>query len=103
MYLRRCPVCGDFVDIRIVLRMYGFEGVIIECKNCGISLRDGRCSEKIIKDDFLSTPITQKALSECLFRAIERWNSRCKKANEEQIFSIRKDTDDWLDNRGLEV
>ena len=94
--LRDCPICGSAVDIRIVLREYGFNGVIIECQNCHCNLKDGRCSEQIHEDHYIATPTTERSLSECLYRAIRTWNNRSNRANEQDIGEpMCKDAEEW--------
>lgn len=98
--LRDCPFCGSAVDIKIGLREYGFNGVIIECQNCHCSLRDGKCSEQIYDNGLFATPITEHSLSECLYRVIRLWNSRSKRANEQDIGDeMCKDADEWKERR----
>lgn len=94
--IRDCPICGSAVEIKIILREYGFNGVSIECPTCRCSLKDGKCSEQIHDDKCFATPITERSLSECLHRAIKTWNCRCKRANEQDIGDeMCKDADAW--------
>ena len=82
--IRGCPHCGDTPEIRVVIREYGFNGVIIECPNCKAQIRNAKCSEFIHTDNgALSTPITEESLGRCLWQTIFLWNTRNKKANME--------------------
>lgn len=101
--LRDCPICGNPVDIRVILREYGFNGIIIECPNCHCALKDGKCSEQIRDDDFFATPITERSLSECLFRTIRLWNTRSKRANEQDVGAeMCKNAEEWKERRSHE-
>lgn len=102
--LRDCPLCGNPVEIKIVLREYGFNGVVIQCPACRCELKDGKCSEQIHEDMYYATPITEHSLSECLFRAIRTWNIRSKRANEQDVGDeICKNADEWKERRKHET
>ena len=83
--IRGCPHCGETPEIKVIIRDYGFNGVVIECPNCKAQIRNAKCSEMIIRpeDGAFSTPITEESLGHCLWEAIKAWNRRNKKANAE--------------------
>lgn len=81
--IRGCPHCGENPEIKVVIRDYGFNGVVIECPNCKAQIRNAKCSEFIQTDDAISTPITEESLGHCLWETIKMWNRRNKKANAE--------------------
>ena len=77
--VKRCPFCGNFAKIEVVIQEYGFNGVIIRCENCGGMIRNAKCTEMIKTEQTFSTPITQESLGKCLWETIEMWNRRHKK------------------------
>ena len=81
--IRGCPHCGESPEIKVIIRDYGFNGVVIECPNCKAQIRNAKCSEFIQTDGSISTPITEESLGRCLWRTFELWNLRNKKANAE--------------------
>ena len=81
--IRGCPHCGENPEIKVIIREYGFNGVVIECPNCKAQIRNCKCSEFIQTDGVISTPITEESLGRCLWQAIELWNRRNKRANAE--------------------
>ena len=60
--IRGCPHCGENPEIKVVIRDYGFNGVVIECPNCKAQIRNAKCSEFIQTNDAISTPITEESL-----------------------------------------
>ena len=83
--IRGCPHCGETPEIKVIIRDYGFNGVVIECPNCKAQIRNAKCSETNIhiETGAISTPITEESLGHCLWEAIKMWNRRNKKANAE--------------------
>lgn len=77
--VKQCPFCGCDAKIEVVIRDYGFNGVVVRCNNCDAMIKNARCTEKIITEKTLSTPITQASLGKCLWDAIEMWNRRSGK------------------------
>lgn len=95
--IRRCGCCGDPVEVKIVIREYGFSGVIIECPNCHLSMRNSHCCEQIRTEKRIATPITESSLNKCLWETIRMWNTRSKNANTEEIGEdIEVDANAWI-------
>lgn len=79
--IRGCPICNSIPDIEVRLPMFGWQGVVIICKNCGCQLRNADCAEKIHSPGRMATPITAESLGKCMAKAINLWNQRSKIAN----------------------
>lgn len=47
--IRGCPHCGESPEIKVIIRDYGFNGVVIECPNCKAQIRNAKCSEMIVR------------------------------------------------------
>ena len=62
--IRGCPHCGESPEIKVIIRDYGFNGVVIECPNCKAQIRNAKCMEMIVRpeDGMLSNPITEESL-----------------------------------------
>lgn len=102
--VRDCPLCGRAVDVKVVLREFGFNGVVIECPDCHCKLMNYNCVEQIHEGEMWATPVTEKALANCLFTTIKSWNSRSKRANEENIGAdMCKDGEEWKEKRNAQT
>ena len=47
--IRGCPHCGESPEIKVIIRDYGFNGVVIECPNCKAQIRNAKCMEMIVR------------------------------------------------------